>query len=203
MQPSPGSHQPEFNALPLILASQSPRRRALLQQLLPAFEVVPSDAEEHLDHDAGPCELAVHNARIKAVAVGRQFPNRWILASDTVVDCDGVSLAKPADRQEAMDMLRTLSGRSHQVHTGVVLHKASEGIEDEAVETTTVRFFKLADATLAHYADTMQPGQYAGGYPIQFLLGTLVAGFDGSYSNVVGLPLEAVASLLRARGIVP
>lgn len=188
---------------PIILASQSPRRRELLQRLIPEFEVVTAEVDEALDHASGGKALALHNAYLKARWIADSHPSHWVIGSDTVVECEGQRLAKPEDRQHATHMMRLLSGRSHEVHTAVVLCCADLAIEDEAIETSEVVFFSLDEATIETYVDTQEPHHYAGGYAIQHLLGTLVAGFDGSFTNVVGLPLERLRAMLLQRALLP
>ena len=189
----------------LILASQSPRRRSLLKKLVAEFEVTSADADELLSHPAGPEALALENARLKARAIASKHPGSWVIGSDTVVACDGACLAKPEDREEAIRMIRQLSGRKHNVHSGVSICKHTiDGAEqlEEFVETSEVVFFKLTPRQIKSYVDTLQPQQYAGGYPIQYIMGTLVSGFDGSFTNVVGLPLEKLKLSLSSLGFL-
>jgi len=198
--------QPFLELAKLILASQSPRRRSLLKQLVDDFEVTTAEVEELLEHQDGPEALALENSLLKAKAIAKKHPNQWVLGSDTVVECDGVLLAKPQDRADAIRMMKQLSGRKHNVHSGVVLCKVDRsGTEqlEQFVETSEVVFFNLSQAQIESYVDTMHPEQYAGGYPIQFILGTIVSGFDGSFTNVVGLPLEKLKLSLQSLGILP
>ena len=170
------------------------------------FEVTTAEVEELLQHKDGPEALALENSRLKARSIAKQNPNHWVLGSDTVVECDGVLLAKPEDREDAIRMMKLLSGRKHQVHSGVVLCKTdASGKEqlEQFVETSEVVFFNLSQAQIEHYVDTMHPEQYAGGYPIQYIMGTIVSGFDGSFTNVVGLPLEKLKLSLQSLGILP
>lgn len=170
------------------------------------FEVSAADVEELLQHEGGPKALALENSLLKARAIAKRNPNHWILGSDTVVECDGVLLAKPENRDEAIGMMKRLSGRKHNVHSGVVLckidHSGTEQLE-QFVETSEVVFFTLNQTQIENYVDTMHPEQYAGGYPIQYIMGTIVSGFDGSFTNVVGLPLEKLKLSLQSLGMLP
>ena len=192
-----------LHSAPVILASQSPRRRALLKRILPEFEVTTATVDEWLDCAEGPKELALLNAKLKARQVATQYPRHWVIGSDTVVECEGIPLGKPESREQAVQMMQMLSGRKHNVHSGVVICHRGNEIEKTFVETSEVVFFRLSSAQIEAYVDTMHPGQYAGGYPIQYLMGTLVSGFDGSFTNVVGLPMERLQSELKALMLIP
>lgn len=170
---------------------------------MPEFEVQAAAVDEVLVHEDGGPALALHNAQLKARFIAELHPDSWIIGSDTVVECDGQHLAKPESRHEAKHMLRTLSGRKHHVHTGVALCCQSMAVEDTAVVTSEVAFFQLDEQTLETYVATMHASHYAGGYAIQHLLGTLVSGFDGSFTNVVGLPVERLEAMLRQRRLLP
>lgn len=187
----------------IILASQSPRRRELLKRLVPEFEVHAAAVDEVLVHEDGCPALALHNAQLKARFIAERYPDSWIIGSDTVVECDGLHLAKPESRDHAKVMLRTLSGRKHHVHTGIALCCQSMSVQDTAVETSEVAFFQLDEQTLETYVATIDASHYAGGYAIQYLLGSLVSGFDGSFTNVVGLPVERLEVMLRRRSLLP
>lgn len=187
----------------IILASQSPRRRELLKRLLPRFEVAIAEVEEALDHAEGGIALARHNALLKARHIAALQPTHWVIGSDTVVECDRQHLGKPESGEQAKAMLRLLSGRKHEVHTAVALCCCQADVEDVAVATSEVGFFQLDEPTLETYVNTLEPQHFAGGYAIQHLLGTLVSGFDGSYSNVVGLPIEPLREMLRRRQLLP
>jgi septum formation protein len=173
----------------LVLASRSPQRRAILQQLGVAFEVVVSDAEELQDGD--PVETAVENARRKAQAVDAEAP---VLGVDTVVVLDGAIYGKPADLGEARATLERLSGRTHEVVSGLAVVQAGE--TRTASTTTRVSFRELDPATLDWYLATDEWRERAGGYAIQGRGAALVAGIEGDYLNVVGLPVTALLALL-------
>jgi septum formation protein len=183
----------------LILASASPRRRELLGRICPAFTVVPADVDESLD--PGPVAAAVERLALrKARAVAAGARDAVVLAADTVVVVDGVVLGKPAGPDEARAMLRRLRGRVHEVVTGVAVVDAA-GREASRSVTTRVLMAAYSDATLHAYAASGAPLDKAGAYAIQDRDGALVDGLAGSYTNVVGLPLEATRRLLGAFGV--
>jgi septum formation protein len=173
----------------LLLASRSPQRRAILQQLGVAFDVVVSGAEELLDGD--PVETAVENARRKAQAVDAEAP---VLGVDTVVVLDGAIYGKPADAGQARATLERLSGRTHEVVSGLAVVEAGE--TRTASATTRVSFRELDRATLDWYLATEEWRERAGGYAIQGRGAALVAGIEGDYLNVVGLPVTGLLALL-------
>jgi septum formation protein len=185
----------------LILASQSPRRRELLHRIRPEFEVVPSDIEEVLDE--GPigdavAQLALRKARAVAGRVGVGV----VLAADTVVVIDGVVLGKPSGSEEARAMLVRLRGRQHEVVTGVAAVDAATGRSATTMAVSRVLMAAYPDETVEAYVESGSPFDKAGGYAIQDLDGGLVDGVVGSYTNVVGLPVEATRCLLDGFGVV-
>lgn len=178
----------------IILASASPRRRELLETIAPKFAIVPSAFEER-----GACgaeDTALAFARGKAEEVFSKHPDALVLGADTVVALDGEVLGKPRDEAEAYKMLRALSGRSHDVYTGVCLIK--KGARREGVAKTKVTFFPLTDELIVQYIASGSPFDKAGAYGIQD--GGLVKSYEGSYTNVVGLPVETVKTFLRELG---
>lgn len=180
--------------IPLVLASASPRRRDLLNRLGLTFTVSPSDADETWPEDlaTGPATEAIALRKARAVPA----PEALVLAADTVVVLDGEILGKPANRDHAAATLRRLSGRTHEVVTGLAL--AAGRREATAHETTRVTFAALSDAEIAAYVATGSPLDKAGSYGIQDDLGALlVERIDGDYSNVVGLPLRRLYDTLR------
>ncbi|NSW57213.1 MAG: septum formation inhibitor Maf [Armatimonadetes bacterium] len=191
----------------LILASASPRRRELVRAIGVPFEVVVSDAPEPVREEQEACrEYAVRMALGKARAVANEYPGRWVLGADTIVVIDDVVLGKPADAENARQMLRLLSGRAHEVHTGVALVRSGENdsrAEHTAVATTQVRFRDLTDAEIERYIATGEPLDKAGAYGIQGHGGALVSEYSGSYTNVVGLPVEVVAEMLSTHMRLP
>ncbi len=176
--------------LTLVLASRSPQRRAILEQLGVAFSVVPSGVEEL--GEGLPEEVALHNAVRKAGAVAAEHPDALVLGVDTLVFLDGTIYGKPAGREHAGEMLRTLSGRRHRVVGGLCL--IGSGQTRSAVASTDVRFRELSEEVIRWYLDSGEWQERAGSYAIQGRGAALVAEIDGDYLNVVGLP---VATLLE------
>jgi septum formation protein len=184
----------------LILASASPRRRELLARLGVPFTVVPSEIDERLDGPPTPAAVAAL-ALAKARAVAARAAEGVVLGADTVVVVDGVALGKPRDAEDARAMLRRLRGRPHEVITGLAVVEASTGREASDAVVTRVVMAGAGDEAIDAYVATGEPLDKAGAYAIQGRGAELVAGFVGSYSNVVGLPLHATAALLRRFGI--
>ncbi len=201
-------------SLRLVLASASPRRESLLRGLGLAFEVVPSGIPE--DGGGGPAlqaapALALAKAREVAARLAQpsaecgppipqsafRNPQCLVLGADTIVECEGKTLGKPADAAEARAMLRALSGRTHRVVTGVALVNAASGRAETGAALTEVRFRTLTDPEIAAYVETGEPFGKAGAYAIQEVGGLLVEEIRGSPSNVIGLPVTLVYDLLR------
>lgn len=184
----------------LILASASPRRRELLGSLGVDFEVMVAGIDEKPWPNEMPSSYALRNASEKAREVWQRKGGAvTILAADTIVVKDHHILEKPTDAEHAAAMLRQLSGRSHEVITGVCLLQARNGVFREWGETvrTAVHFRALTDAEIQAYVASGEPMDKAGAYAIQGGAGAFVDGYEGSYSNVVGLPLETVERLLK------
>jgi septum formation protein len=185
----------------LTLASRSPRRADLLASLGVAFEVVPADIDERASPDEAPDAHVRRLAEEKArVARGRR-PGAPALGADTVVVLDGRILGKPRDEVEARAMLGALSGRAHEVWTGVAL-VTDAGVRVEAVRTA-VWFRRLEEAEIAAYVASGEPMDKAGAYGIQGGAARFVDRLDGSYTNVVGLPVEMVGEMLGHSGLRP
>ena len=184
---------------PIILASSSPRRRDLLAEAGVSFRVEPSAGEEIHDLEIPAAELTESNARSKAIEVSVRFPDDLVLGADTLVVVDDHPLGKPADLAEAAAMLERLSGRSHEVVTGVCL--ARGGTVVECFHVVTMVSFGVLDAdTVARYHGLVDPLDKAGAYAIQECAELLGAEVEGSLANVIGLPVEEVVRKLAARG---
>lgn len=183
----------------LILASASPRRRELLDRMGLAHVVVPADVDETPLPGEAPEELVSRLAEAKATHVLRAHAadRPVVLAADTVVVVDGTVLGKPADAADAAAMLRRLSGRTHEVLTGVAVARGDR--VEVVVERTAVTFAELDDAEIAAYVGTGEPLDKAGAYGIQGRGGNFVTRIEGSYDNVVGLPTRTVRDLLHPR----
>lgn len=183
--------------LSIVLASASPRRKELLSKAGVAFEICAANIPEEPRPKEKPVAFAERMAREKAQAVGRNTPDRIILAADTVVAVEDEILGKPRDADDARRMLRLLSGRTHQVTTGVCL--LGPGFEDVRSETTTVEFSEAPDNEIREYVSTGEPLDKAGAYAIQGGAARWVTQVKGDYNNVVGLPVEMVLKMLRQR----
>lgn len=176
-----------------ILASRSPRRRALLEALGVEVEVLPSDVDESAIEASTLRAFVMKAAAAKAEAVRKSLPHpddpRTIIAADTMVTLEGEALGKPRDREEARSMLRRLSGRTHQVLTGLALGLAPEGVWVDAVETD-VTFRPLSGEAIDRYLETGAAEDKAGAYGVQEIGGEFIERVEGDLSNVIGLPLD-------------
>jgi len=180
----------------LILASASPRRAELLRNADIAFTVEPAHIEEQALAGEPPLGYAQRLARDKARAIFAKHPDDVVLGADTVVVADEHLLEKPHDDQDAARMLRVLSGRTHQVITGVCL--LALGFEQTEAEITEVRFSPLTESEIASYVETGEPMDKAGAYAIQGMASRWVERIDGCYFNVVGLPVPRVYRMMQA-----
>ncbi|MDH7504253.1 MAG: Maf family protein [Verrucomicrobiota bacterium] len=181
----------------LVLASRSPRRQELLRRAGLDFEVVPAPVEERDDEELTGRELALLNAYRKAVFVARRLPGRLVLGADTVVCLGTKKFGKPCNLDEAVRMLEQLQGRTHHVITGVALIRLESREERVFAETTHVTFRPLVRSEIEAYIARVNPLDKAGAYAIQEHGEMLVAGIDGSHSNVVGLPMERLLEELE------
>ena len=179
----------------LVLASASPRRRALLEQLGIPLRIEPPHVDETVLAGERAEAYVLRLARKKAEVVHDRHPHATVLAADTSVVLDGVVLGKPATAEEALAMLRTLAGRTHQVLTAVAV--AGGG---ERLVTASVTFTTATEAALRWYVSTGEPMDKAGAYAVQGIGGFLVERIEGSHSAVVGLPLVETLELLREAG---
>ncbi|WP_377888308.1 Maf family protein [Alkalihalobacillus sp. R86527] len=185
----------------LVLASGSPRRKELLEQMNLTFDIIVSRFEEHISLSVSPSELVQELAYGKASDVFNRTQNAVVLGSDTVVTLDGDVLVKPENREHARQMLTALSGRTHTVYSGVSI--LSEGQQSRFYEATDVTFWELTDYEIAQYLDTDEPYDKAGGYGIQGFGAAFVKCIQGDYYSVVGLPISRTLRELAAFGIVP
>jgi len=189
--------------LPLILASASPRRRELLQSLGLDFTVVTSSAEEIHDETLGAGEVCRINAERKASEVAQANRHALVLGADTLVGLGHRIFGKPASQTEARQMLMELSGREHEVTTGVFLVHQAAGRTGSFVERTRVRFKPLSTDTIDEYIQVVPVLDKAGAYGIQERGELLVEEISGSFSNVMGLPVEKLILVLRQWGYCP
>lgn len=185
----------------LILASESPRRRYLLKQAGFIFSIIPSKINEATVTHVSPEKNARLLAEAKAVDVGRDHPHCWVMGADTIVAVSNQTLGKPASDQEANRMLRQLSGKSHRVYTGYALrHHGRDYLFSESV-CTTVQFKTLTPSEIEWYLATKEPFDKAGAYAIQGKGAFMVKRINGSYTNVVGLPVSEVIDALAKVGL--
>jgi septum formation protein len=186
----------------LILASKSPRRRYLLEQAGLSFSVIPSDIDETTVPMSSPEIYVRILAEAKAEFIANKYPEKWVIGADTIVLIDGTVLGKPGSIDEARSMLKQLSGQAHQVFTGYsILCKTKNRKFSETVQTE-VLFKNLADEEIEWYIHTKEPFDKAGAYAIQGLGTFLVRRINGSYTNVVGLPVCEVIEFLIKEGVV-
>ena len=184
----------------LVLASASPRRADLLREAGILFRVAPAHIDEAVRVGESPEAYVERLAREKAETVHTASPGAFVLGADTTVVVDDTILGKPVDKAEAARMLELLAGRSHRVLTGVALLGPAD-FTRAAVVSTNVTFSRLSDADIAWYVGTGEPLDKAGAYAIQGGAARFVERIDGSFSNVVGLPMEVVGRWCREAGI--
>jgi septum formation protein len=177
-----------------ILASKSPRRKELLSQIVDNFIIITKDVDETLDFEAHPSVEVKYLAIMKGEAVAKDNPEAVVISSDTLVEVDGVALGKPRDREDAFRMLKLLSGRAHNVHTGVAVHLM--GLCYSGVASTAVYFREMTDEEIWSYIDSGDPMDKAGSYGIQSGGGKFVEKIDGDYDTVVGLSLKLTKELI-------
>lgn len=190
---------PDANARrPLVLASVSPRRSELLREAGCSFDIVAPEVEEAHDESLTCEELTIENAKRKALAVARLRPDAIVIGADTLVYLDNIPIAKPADMEEAAAMLRRLSGRTHEVCTGVAL-VARGGADVRTFHVVSdVSFKPLTAAIIREYHSRIEPLDKAGAYAVQDESAMIIDRVDGSWSNVKGLPMERLLAELRS-----
>jgi septum formation protein len=184
----------------LVLASASPRRQELLRNAGFEFVVQPAKIPEELRNGEEPKAFAERLAREKALAVFQQRPNDIVLGADTIVIVEGEILGKPRNDADAERMLKLLSGRTHQVITGVCL--IGSRFSDTRSETTSVTMTLLSDEDIRAYVKTQEPFDKAGAYGIQGIASRWISRIEGDYFNVVGLPVSLVYRMLHEHGVV-
>jgi len=186
---------------PLILASASPRRRELLSRLGLPFTVLPAEVAEHEAPDADPRVMVAHNAALKADWVAGRHPGAIVLGADTTVFIDRMVLNKPRDATEARRMLEMLGGRTHTVFTGLAVRRRRDGLKLDRGVASEVIFKPLTPAVIAEYLRRVHTLDKAGGYAIQEHADLIIAGHEGSLTNIVGLPVEETKQLLTLAGL--
>ena len=179
----------------IILASKSPRRRELLGQISDSFRVLVREVDESLPNGMHPREGVELLAVKKGEVVAAESPAAIVISSDTLVELGGAALGKPADKDDAARMLHALSGRTHNVHTGVAVHYM--GRVYSGVASSGVTFKPLTDAEIREYISTGEPMDKAGAYGIQGLGGKFVIGYDGDFDTVMGLSVSLTRELIK------
>lgn len=190
-----------LNNAMFILASGSPRRKQLLSSLGIRFEVVSADVAEKNDL-AQPQELVEVNAKLKAGHVTKEYPDDWVLGSDTTVALGDEILNKPVDMVDARSMLNRMSGRTHIVYTAVCLLNRNQGVEELFTVKSHVSFKPFDDALITQYFELVNPLDKAGAYGIQEGKELIIEGWSGSFSNIMGLPIDEVAALLKKHALL-
>lgn len=182
----------------IILASASPRRRELLSELGYEFDIKISDVNEDISLELTPDQLVMQLAFLKAYDVVKSAgTDDLVIGADTIVWLDGKVLGKPKDTEDAINMLKQLSGKVHQVYTGICVFRRKDAKSVCRFEVTDVCFKKLDDADINCYVSTGEPIDKAGSYAIQQNGGKLIDYIDGDYNNVVGLPTKLLAEVLK------
>ena len=183
--------------IPVILASQSPRRVELLKQIIKNFLVIPSEVDEVCSSNLSPEENAIALGRKKATWIANRHPHHLVIGADTLVVLNNEIIGKPANVDEAHQILQRLSGREHKVITGVsVVHLNTLS----AAIVSKVRIKSLSDNEIVSYVNSGEPMDKAGAYAIQGRGASLVENYEGSYSNIVGLPIDELKDLLQKSG---
>jgi septum formation protein len=186
----------------LILASASPRRADLLREAGIDVEIQPANVDETVLAGDSPEGYVRRVAEAKARAICERAPSRHVLAADTAVVVDGQILGKPSGPEDAARMLALLSGRTHEVISGVCLMRDGRAVVETEVEVTVVEFAAMSPAEIAWYVASGESMDKAGGYGIQGLASRFVTRIEGSYSNVVGLPMAVVYGMCRKAGLL-
>jgi len=183
-----------LNKYPIILASGSPRRKQLLEQIDLEFEVVPSQIYEDFSLNFSPTDFVEYYAQEKAKDVANSYPDKWVIGADTIVVFESHILGKPKNEKDSFQMLKRLSGNTHQVITGVSIQNIKQDISDSFHERTNVTFNTLSDNIINYYIETYAPFDKAGSYGIQDWFSVCVNRIDGCFYNVMGFPLSSFYS---------
>ncbi|MEA3466444.1 MAG: Maf family nucleotide pyrophosphatase [Thermodesulfobacteriota bacterium] len=188
----------------IILASASPRRRELLASVGITFQVIPSNIEEKHRIGESPSDFVLRLSEEKAAQVAQRsgITGRWVIGSDTIVVCDDNIIGKPTSTQDSSSMLHQLSGRSHQVLSGYAIIDRDNNTCIKRCVTTEVTFRTLTEQEIEGYIATGEPADKAGSYAIQGIGSYIVTGINGSYTNVVGLPMSHIVNDLKSLGAI-
>lgn len=187
----------------IILASESPRRAELLKKIIKNFSVFPSDVDESKIREKDPVKLAVFAAVMKAEFVAKKFPRALVIAADTIVVYKNKIFGKPKNRRDAQKTLRFLSGKTHEVITGLAVYSVVScrdlSLPVTGYEITKVKFKKITDKEIEYYLDNYEVLDKAGSYAIQDINDMFIKSIKGNYDNVVGLPVKKLKKLIRDR----
>jgi septum formation protein len=195
-------HHPIDTDNPLVLASISPRRKSILQQIGIPFESAGSMIDETSYREMKPADMACHIAIKKAASIEHAYKNRWMLGADTIVVIDNTIFGKPKDSEECKAMLCSLKGKTHEVITGFCIHDPGKKLVHSEAVTTKVTIKELSNTEIEAYITTGEPFGKAGAYAIQGIGSFMIQGINGSYTNVVGLPVfEVVHALVTCGGL--
>jgi septum formation protein len=186
----------------LVLASASPRRQQLLAGMGLAFDVAPAEVTEHESPEADPRAMVAHNAALKADWVAARRPAAFVLGADTTVLIDQTVLNKPRDLTEARAMLKRLAGRTHTVFTGLALRRECQRLRLDEGVTSEVTFKNFDDSVIDAYFRIVNPLDKAGAYGIQEGRELIIAGWRGSFTNIMGLPVEETKQILTRAGLL-
>ena len=179
----------------VILASKSPRRKELLAELFKEFEIKVSEVNEELDEGTDVISGVEILSVRKGAVIAPENPDALVISSDTLVERDGLALGKPRDKKEAYEMLKSLSGRGHNVHTGVAIHY--RGKVFSGVATSSVYFKELTESEISEYVESGEPMDKAGAYGIQGEAGKFVSRYEGDFDTIVGLSLRLTKELIE------
>jgi len=182
----------------IILASTSPRRAHLMRRSAFSFQIVPPDVREIYSRQYSPRELALHNAMLKSRDVARDYPQSIVIGSDTVVTLEGEAIGKPRDLEDAAAILEKLAGRTHEVVSAVVIMQLSRQLRTSFLEISLVTLKPLTPEAIARYHQRIEPLDKAGAYAAQDDNGEIIERVEGSFTNVVGLPMERLQEALKA-----
>mgnify|MGYP001251762163 CR=1 FL=1 len=185
-----------------ILASSSPRRRELLLRLQTPFDIILPDVDESIiSPDGSPETYCTALAELKANDISQHYPSDWVIGADTIVVLDNQIMGKPKDKAQAQTMLETLSGKTHQVYTGVCIKNSEKSAHHLFAEITMVTFREIEKADINHYIESCPPYDKAGSYGIQDWSAVFVQEIKGCYDNVVGFPISRFYQELKKLGI--
>ena len=186
----------------IVLASESPRRVDILRTLGISFSIIPPDIDETKLKDETPQEFVARISYEKANKVGQHFPDKWVIAADTIVVLKGKVLGKPQNERDAFNMLRTLRGKWHKVITGYCVLNLLKNVVYRDIVETKVFLRHMTDDEITRYIKTSEPMGKAGSYAVQGKGGYMVKEIKGSYTNVVGLPICEIAEALLSLGVL-